>query len=561
MRLHELADFVPNEYCERLEASFPDIVDLYQKNPYILLDKDYMLGENPPISFVEIDRHTVLDTFLMRKMEMKAAIYHVLLQNEAQGNSWLGYHELKSAVMSLLWHTGHPLLSGTPFPYLMAYSDSFSYDPETESVALAETRQREWQVYHGIKHGKMAANRLRAFVPCDVTNVLSARQLASARNVVREGGNISLLTGGPGTGKTTVLKSVANGMSRCYPEEKVVFLAPTGKAAKRMKEVFGGTDMDVSTIHVFIGWGQKKKKPEAVRRKVESTRLIVIDEASMADIEALSILFSMANMDVTKIIFVGDEDQLPAVGAGDIIGDLKRLGVYHEKLTENYRSDGLISQNKERVNSGNPFLLEGEDFQIIECAPEVAKAALAAEMSAASSASSAVLTPFRSPDIRASTFELNNLVQNKRFGGIRQLGGRFCVGDRVLILHTNYKRRYYNGDTGVLAGYDAESDSYVVKLDNSDEDSEELVYVKDDADIELGYAMTIHKSQGSEYVNVDIVIPEYSPFITRKMLYTAITRAKVRVRLWTTRDILTRIILTEEPPRRTMVSLWEKQLA
>ena len=99
MRLHELADFVPNEYCERLEASFPDIVDLYQKNPYILLDKDYMLGENPPVSFVEIDRHTVLDTFLMRKMEMKAAIYHVLLQNEAQGNSWLGYPELKSAVM------------------------------------------------------------------------------------------------------------------------------------------------------------------------------------------------------------------------------------------------------------------------------------------------------------------------------------------------------------------------------------------------------------------------------------------------------------------------------
>lgn len=558
MSLHDIADYIPIEYCEKLEASFPDIEDLYRSNPYILLDKRYVLEDNLPISFIDIDTHTVLDTFEMRKKQMKAAIYHILSSNESSGNSWMLYDELKIELYNLLWETGHPLFKGTPYPYIMAFNEHFSFDPETDSVALAETKMREWQIYNGIRKGKSTANRLHSFVPYDVTNILSQRQLTVAKNIVREGGNISLLTGGPGTGKTTVLKSVANGMMRCYPELNMVFLTPTGKAAKRIKEVFGGIDIDISTIHLFVGWGQTKKQPIAIKRKVEEKDIIIIDEASMADIEVLSTLFSLVDMDNTKVIFVGDEDQLSAIGAGDIIGDLKKMRVYHERLTENYRSEGLIAKNAEKINNGDPFLLEGEDFEIIECSPEVAKNTIASGLLHPDMAS-VVLTPYRSASMNGSTFEINGLVQQRRYGSIRQLGGRFCIGDRVILTHTNYKLHYFNGDTGILVGYNSENDSYVVKLDNADENIDELVNVTSDSDIELGYAMTIHKSQGSEYVNVDIIIPEYSSFITRKMLYTAVTRAKVKVRLWTTKEILTKIILSNEPKRRTMVSLWERE--
>lgn len=556
MGLHEIAEYIPIEYCEKLESSFPDIADLYEQNPYILLEEHYMIGENIPISFIDIDKHTVLDTFDMRKKEMKAAIYHVLTQNEASGDSWMYYADFKKAVLSLLQQTGHPLFTGTPYAYLMAFSDKFSFDPETDSVSLAETKMREWTIYNGIKRGKSNRNKLSNFAPYDVTNVLSERQLTVAKNIVREGGNISLLTGGPGTGKTTVLKSVANGIIRNCPDMQMAFLTPTGKAAKRIKEIFGNVDIDISTIHLFVGWGQKKKQPLKIKHKIEATDLIIIDEASMADIEVLSTLFSLVDMDNTKIIFVGDEDQLPAIGAGDIIGDLKKLGVYHERLTENYRSEGLIAKNKDKINNGDPFLLEGEDFQIMDCPFDVAKETIAADMTHTDS-SHAVLTPFRRRGKHGSTTELNDIVQRKRYGGVRQLGGRFCIGDRVILTKTNYKRHYYNGDTGTLIGYDAGTDSYVVKLDSFDDTSDDIVYVYNDSDIELGYATTFHKSQGSEYPYVDIIIPEYSSFITRRMLYTAVTRAKVRVRLWVNRDVLKRIILSTEPQRRTMVSLWK----
>ena len=171
------------------------------------------------------------------------------------------------------------------------------------------------------------------------------------------------------------------------------------------------------------------------------------------------------------------------------------------------------------------------------------------------------LTPYRKQSVNGNVIELNHLIHNEKYGDRRRdfLNG-YCLGERVIFTKTNYKRRYFNGDTGTLDGVCTVKvnkqtvDAYRVTLSDG-----RVVKVTDENDFELAYAITIHKSQGSEYDIVNIYIPEYSSFITREMLYTAITRAKAKVRLWTTIDIYKRICLTKTVKRKTLINLWNEE--
>ena len=552
------APYLSKQYAALVDSMYPDADNLYDDNPYFLLDINIERDDAP--IFTDIDSHICLKNFELRQKEMKAACIWVLKQNEQMGNSWMSMTDFKNKVLNLLNSSGHPLLRGNVYPYVNFFSDIFSIDTKRSCISLYKTREKEWRIYNGIKSAKKNRTDFSRFMPIDETKMLSDKQMTSAANIVRLGGNISLLTGGPGTGKTTITKAIVKGLNVFYPNKKIALLAPTGKAANRIQEIFINSDIEISTIHLYVGWEQPKGKMKKIKDNIANTDVVIIDESSMVGVDVLSMFFELVDTSATKVIFIGDEHQLPAIGTGDTINDLKKMNVYEEHLDVNYRSSLAIIYNSININKGDFTFKTDSSFEFIDINKCIAKELLTKEMSGADN-KTILLSPYRKQGIEGSTFELNNAIHAARFGTVRKdFVNGYCLGDRVILTKTNYKNHYYNGDTGILTGYKSRAkkingeyaDAYVVTLFNG-----KSVLVTDDNDIELAYAITVHKSQGSEYDTVNIYIPQYSPFITREMLYTAITRAKYKIKLWTTADIYKKIVLTETKPRKTLISLWQ----
>lgn len=569
MALKDLAPYLSDEYSNQVGILYPDIEEDFKKNPYILLDIEENLPEDKidrfP-TFEEIDKNTILKTFDLRLIEVKELLLTVLDSNEQSGNSWMLVTDLIKKANMILIKTGHPLLKGTLIPYINYYNNIFSLDRTKTYISLYKTKKKEFYIYNGIKKLKKNANHeYDNFVAIDETHMLSDVQMASAKNVVRFGGNISLLTGGPGTGKTTITKSIVKGLNESFPDKKIVLLAPTGKAANRIQEIFNTQDIEISTIHLFVGWNFPLPKMKKVIKNIRETDFIIIDEASMISVDVLSMLFKHIDMFKTKILFIGDENQLPAIGTGDTIRDLRTMKVYEEHLYINYRSSLAINKNATALLSGDNTIETDDTFEFININENENIMEDIAKEIVESNKDTILLSPYRKKDIKGNILELNDLIHKDIFGEIRRdFCNGWCIGDKVILVKTNYKRKYFNGDTGILTGYkrnavtmDGEKyDAYIVTLSNG-----KTVYVVDDNDIELAYSITIHKSQGSEYDEVNIYIPRFSSFISKELLYTAITRAKKKVRLWTTKEIYDLICDTDSVRRNTLIKLWNENIA
>lgn len=565
----KLASYLSEEYCHQVGILYPEIETIYKENPYFLLDIEDELPANKIDKFpdyIEIDKHTILKTFELRKIEIKELLLYVLKQNEQLGNSWMCMQDLIQQCNKILAKTGHPLLKGSLKQYINYYNDLFALSRDKKYISLYKTKQKEFYIYNGIKKLKNMTNEYNSFEAKDETNRLSNEQLNSANNVVRLGGNITLLTGGPGTGKTTITKSIVKGLNESFPNKKIVLLAPTGKAANRIQEVFYGQDVEIKTIHLFVGWNFPKPKMKTVLRDIKDTDFIIIDEASMISVDVLSLLFKYIDIYKTKILFIGDENQLPAIGTGDTIRDLRQMNVYEEHLNINYRSSMAINTNATSLLNGDNTIKTDDTFEFIDIEKDIDNKENVMEIISKevinSDNDTIVLSPYRKKEIKGNIVELNNTIHKNIFGDIRKdFFNGWCIGDKVILVKTNYKRKYFNGDTGIITGYKRNAitvnkekqDAYIVTLSNGNN-----VYVVDENDIELAYSITIHKAQGSEYDEVNIYIPQYSPFISKELLYTAITRAKNKVRLWTTKEIYDLVCKTESVRRNTLIGLWNK---
>ncbi len=555
--LKELAPYLTDEYAMNLSISIPDINERYSKNPYCLLDYEIDDCINP--TFDEIDSSVILKTFEDRKREVKAALTWILKRNEIQGDSYMYIDVLCKQVKELLDKSSHPLLKGNVIAFLNYYSDYFALDYSRNIVSRLKTKEEEWQVYYGIKSLKENSMDFYRYRPIDKSGILDDSQLFSALNVIKCKENIALLTGGPGTGKTTTTKAIVDGLNEFYPELNIVLLAPTGKAASRMQEVYIGSDVKIKTIHMFTGFREEGQNTNTNIKKIandiKSTNIIIVDEASMVQQEVLARLFQFVNFKETKIIFVGDEDQLDAVGCGDIINVLKKMGVHHEHLTVNYRSASAINVNASRINRGITEIDQDESFEFIDISNYNIEEYLIEDMvyKTNEGLSCVLLNPYKATSRQGNIRDLNKRIQIKRFGnGPYCSSRRFENNDRVIITHTNYAKKYFNGYTGSYVGYDAHTDSYKVLLDYLDK----VILVNNDCDIALNYAQTIHKSQGSEYDFVDVYIPEFSSFITRRSLYTALTRAKKKARIFTTPDIYKKVIANIGGNRKSYINIW-----
>ena len=378
---------------------------------------------------------------------------------------------------------------------------------------------------------------------------------------------VLVITGGPGTGKTTIIKALI----RIYESMgcEVALAAPTGRAAKRMAE---STACEARTIHRLLevefrdeADGDEGATFARNEHNLLDADIIIIDEASMIDMFLMQALLA-AIRPGARLVLLGDCDQLPSVGAGNVLHDLINSGCFNiVRLTEIFRqgSESLIVTNAHRINRGEMpvtdardkdfFFMKREGGALISTLAEVTAKRLPATYGVSAFDKIQVITPTRKG--AAGTETLNQLLQaelnppakdkaEKKFRNVV-----FREGDKVMQIRNNYdltwdedgKERFgiYNGDIGVIGKiYDRQSYMMVSF------DGREVKYGFDLLeDLELAYAITVHKSQGSEYPFVVMPVTDFPPMLmTRNLLYTAVTRAKTMAVLIGREDALSRMV-------------------
>ena len=348
-----------------------------------------------------------------------------------------------------------------------------------------------------------------------------------------------ILTGGPGTGKTTILQAVIRLLEA--KKLRMHLASPTGRAAKRLAEVTGH---EASTLHRLLEWNPREGGFQRNARNPLETDFVVVDEASMLDVLLAHHLLQAIPLTAT-LLLVGDADQLPSVGPGTVLQDLLGVpGVPAIRLTTIFRqaAQSRIVANAHRVNQGEfpdlsvagagPaqdffFLPEEEPDKLQQLIVDLAHRRLPGRYGLDPLADIQVLTPMHRGPIGAG--QLNAALQaalNPAKAGVTELlrGGRiFRAGDRVLQLRNNYDQAVYNGDLGRITAITPTDQAVMVQIDDR-----EVSYDFSDLDeLTLAYAMTVHKSQGSEYPCVILAMhTTHYPMLQRNLLYTAFTRAK-----------------------------------
>jgi exodeoxyribonuclease V alpha subunit len=372
---------------------------------------------------------------------------------------------------------------------------------------------------------------------------------------------VAVLTGGPGCGKSFTVRSIVE--LAAAKKAKVTLVAPTGRAAKRLSELTG---QPAATVHRLL---QLQPGGDAVydRDNPLDVDLLVVDEASMLDLILANKLIK-AVPPGAHLLLVGDVDQLPSVGAGEVVRDLLAAdSIPRVRLTQVFRQaagSGVVS-NAHRINAGRPPVLQGmTDFFLFPCEDTEAAAALTVDVTCTRIPARFGFDPRRDVQVLAPMHRgpagagaLNTLLQQHLTPGRdglaeRRVGGRvFRVGDKVTQIRNNYDKGragVFNGTVGVVTALSPEEQTLTVRTD----EDENISYDFDELDeLAHAYAMTIHRSQGSEYPAVVIPVTTSAwMMLQRNLLYTAVTRAKKLVVLVGSRRALAAAIRTVSAGRR-----------
>ncbi|MEV4873252.1 ATP-dependent RecD-like DNA helicase [Streptomyces syringium] len=420
---------------------------------------------------------------------------------------------------------------------------------------LLRTEEDRLAVFRGVEWDKALA-----WLADRTGAELAPEQQQAVRLALSE--KVAVLTGGPGCGKSFTVRSVVE-LARAK-KAKVVLAAPTGRAAKRLSELTGA---EASTVHRLL---ELKPGGDAAydRDRPLDADLVVVDEASMLDLLLANKLVK-AVPPGAHLLLVGDVDQLPSVGAGEVLRDLLAPGgpVPAVRLTRIFRQaqqSGVVT-NAHRINSGVPPITQGmTDFFLFpeedteeagRLTVDVAARRIPAKFGLDPRRDIQVLAPMHRGPAGAGT--LNGLLQQAITPARpdlpeRRFGGRvFRVGDKVTQIRNNYEKGQngvFNGTVGVVTALDADEQRLTVRTD----EDEEVGYDFDELDeLAHAYAVTIHRSQGSEYPAVVIPVTTGAwMMLQRNLLYTAVTRAKRLVVLVGSRKALGQAVRTMSAGKR-----------
>ena len=420
---------------------------------------------------------------------------------------------------------------------LLAHEDKIKYKN-------LDTKIKEIETHYGIVY---------------TTEQLDAIKLAITRKV-------AIITGGPGTGKTTILKGILDlykvlSSNKVRLDEQIALLAPTGRASKRMSEV---TNFEASTIHRFLKWNKDTNRFQINEYNKSSVSFVIIDEASMIDTMLLANLLKGLKSSC-HIIFVGDANQLPSVAAGDVLNDMiesKELPVYALKNWHRQGTDSKIIPFAHRINEGildRELLNSGSDLEFIPCKDNEIIEVIGNVCKDYNSYDLQVLAPIYKN--RNGIYAINDHLQklwNPKSPSKKEIEGNegiYREKDKVIQLSNMKDESVFNGDIGII--------DRIKLLGNKelyiDYDGNLVKYTKSMLqNFTLGYAISIHKSQGSEFDTVLIPFTfDYRKMLYRKLIYTGVTRCKKKLILVGDINALEQAIRNnQEQKRRTSLKLF-----
>ena len=433
-------------------------------------------------------------------------------------------------------------------------------------LAFSESLEKEKMIASRLK--ALNTKPLKRFVPSELDGAYDDGQQAAIIGCSVSNG-IRVITGGPGTGKTTTIKKVVqtlenNGMS-------VVLCAPTGRAAARISESSGYTAL---TIHKLLGIklkGEDANVPDYDHNNPLPYNAVIVDEMSMPGIGIFSQLLD-ALTENTLLILVGDPDQLESVEAGNILADILKsqtIPVYRLTHVHRQASGNSIIDNAHHILDGNTNLTCDDSFDIktFETDNDLQDKLFemfGKEYDTENPYHLQALTPMRKSNmgIEELNYHITQKVINKNHSGKRN--ARFHLNDKVMTVRNSYKEDclYMNGDIWLIESISNTGVILRSALPGASENK--MPHLAANGDMELAYVSTIHKSQGSEYDHVIIILSGNTPvsMLNRNLLYTAVTRAKSKVTILTSGQALNLCILNKQKrTRKTLLSELLKILA
>ncbi len=429
----------------------------------------------------------------------------------------------------------------------LVFEDDFVYLPIYYNMELTAANKLSELMALAKPYSKNVPEEIFTFSKANSIELSSMQQEAVKKAL---NGGVLVITGGPGTGKTTIMKIIMDIFQK--HEYKIALCAPTGKAAKRLSESCG---MEAKTLHrlleVEVNDAENQRFGKNEYNPIDAD-VVIVDEMSMVDILLFGALLKALKRG-TCLIMAGDSDQLPSVGAGNVLGDMLASGVIPSvRLNEVFRQaeKSRIVTNAHRINQGE-MPLENDsnaDFFFMGRTPEAAveticelcMGRLGKAYGFDSISDIQVLSPSRKGLV--GTINLNKVLQEKlnppsRDKKEKKFGERiFRVGDKVIQTKNNYDMIWslpdgsgdgfgiYNGDIGTIIDISQKEKSMRILFDDSKIVEYDFSSVED---LEMAYALTVHKSQGSEWSAVIIPVCTFPPMLmTRNLLYTAVTRGK-----------------------------------
>jgi exodeoxyribonuclease V alpha subunit len=411
---------------------------------------------------------------------------------------------------------------------------------------------------------RIDSERAVVWVQQQLQMTLAQNQVAAVRSALEN--KVMVITGGPGTGKTTITHAILKIFSRLNKssrlEEKILLAAPTGRAAKRLSETTGRV---AKTIHRLLEFSFQKGGFQRDSENPLNCDLLIVDEASMIDTVLMYYLLK-AVPDGATLILVGDVNQLPSVGAGNVLNDIIASGcVPVVELNEIFRQAraSRIVVSAHQINNGvmppvefsetgsqsDFFFIEQEDpGKVLEIILELVGERIPRRFNIDPVDDIQVLTPMHKGIVGAGN--LNTQLQgalNPVKEGIIRGEKAYRVGDKVMQIRNNYDREVFNGDIGRIKGIFPDLQEMVVMFDGR-----EVVYEYTDLDeIVLAYAISVHKSQGSEYPAIVIpILTQHYILLQRNLIYTAVTRGRELVVVVGTRKAMAIGIKNDKPQKR-----------
>ncbi|MCW7754031.1 ATP-dependent RecD-like DNA helicase [Desulfobotulus sp. H1] len=555
----------PSAGAKILHAYGTEALNLVQEDPYRIC------RDIPEVPFEVADRLGLASGLEKESLpRLRAGVLHVLEKAGYAGHVFLPEKDLLVRSLRLLGGSREKVAEAL-------------LNLEEEKVIVAEEGEDRRHIYLAEMFGAEAGigARLSAMLSLgtsfdtrtDITSLelsvvkglairLSEEQLTTLSRLLEN--RVAILTGGPGTGKTTLIRSVCAVMGE--RGARILLAAPTGRAARRLSDVTG---RKAQTLHRLLKYNQLEGRFEMNTDHPLDVDLLIVDEASMVDILLMYHLLCAVPI-TARLLFVGDVSQLPSVGPGNVLGDMMASGrIPSFVLTTIFRqaAESPIILNAHLVNQGRmPEFLVAEDGSLSEfyfirqsCPEKVVHTIITLcsqripeRFGFDPLKEVQVLTPMHRGEV--GTLYLNQVLQNALnplTGDRKKQLGFFRVGDKVIHLKNNYKKEVFNGDIGQVCDIEEEGQVLVVDYSEGEGDRQVSYSLEELDELALAYAISVHKSQGSEYPVVIIpLMLEHAPLLQRNLVYTAMTRGKRLVIFVGMSQALDMAIRNDRPTRR-----------